>query len=495
MAWIENSKIAEVKPPKSSVPNSYEFKGASDIISDITRLESEQHDALSDSELEKMLNSNFDVVESQDNLRKFNGETIENNDQSISNFTQIRSLLSQNLSWKFPKLDSILAEGEALLNADKPLPDLELSELLADITQEAVDYLKVPQNRETLVTVSRELEQSNPAQFRDFKTFLISQDADFKQIFETISYPLSENETTILTALPNRPKKSSEGYTAQLDKDTSVMVMQNGSDVSRSLALWKAKLSTEVLEVDMAEEYESYQAEMERLGWEQSNLTHIQTLVEASDTADISELIKAYPTEFAATGLSSITDKQAMLTAIKTKLGEITKTIEKVETEYRRVISDAVRTTRELYKTIDQKAKQTLLRLRNLGLDKWNLEALIREMVAGLLIPDLGVTLAMDNIDLAKQNFLEPESLTAGFDVFNDNLTRFANKGLTGNPEGLDENGKLIGFSLETARLNPNAQTKTEGELIHLMESQGIMSGGVFNLNKVRENLRKPIEV
>jgi len=78
--------------------------------------------------------------------------------------------------------------------------------------------------------------------------------------------------------------------------------------------------------------------------------------------------------------------------------------------------------------------------------------------------------------------------------VFNDNLTRFANKGLTGNPEGLDENGNLIGFSLMSARINPNAQTKTDGELIHLMEGQGIMTGGVFNLNKVKDNLRRSIE-
>jgi len=50
-------------------------------------------------------------------------------------------------------------------------------------------------------------------------------------------------------------------------------------------------------------------------------------------------------------------------------------------------------------------ANQTLLRLRNLGLDKWHLEALIREMVAGQLMPDLGVAFAVDNLDLTNQNF------------------------------------------------------------------------------------------
>ena len=115
-------------------------------------------------------------------------------------------------------------------------------------------------------------------------------------------------------------------------------------------------------------------------------------------------------------------------------------------------------------------------------------------MMSGQLIPELGVTFSVDNLDLANQNFWEPETLTDTFDVFNENLTRFANKGLTGNPEGLDENGNLIGFSLTSARINPKAQTKTDGELVHLMESQGIMNEGVFNLNQVKENLRKPID-
>jgi len=47
-----------------------------------------------------------------------------------------------------------------LLNSDEPVSNFELSKLLAEITQEAIDYLKHPQNREALVTVSRELEQS-----------------------------------------------------------------------------------------------------------------------------------------------------------------------------------------------------------------------------------------------------------------------------------------------------------------------------------------------
>jgi len=59
--------------------------------------------------------------------------------------------------------------------------------------------------------------------------------------------------------------------------------------------------------------------------------------------------------------------------------------------------------------------------------------------------------------------------------VFNENLTHFANEELTGNPEGLDGEWRLIGFNLQTLILNPNSQTKTDSEIMHLMESQGIM--------------------
>ena len=80
------------------------------------------------------------------------------------------------------------------------------------------------------------------------------------------------------------------------------------------------------------------------------------------------------------------------------------------------------------------------------------------------------------------------------FDRFNENLTRFANKGLTGNPEGLDENGNLIGFSIDQAIRNPNAQTKTDGEITHLMERSGIWSETTgFNKAKAMENFGKSV--
>jgi len=110
--------------------------------------------------------------------------------------------------------------------------------LLAEITQEAVDYLKHPQNRETLVAISRDLERSNPVKFKEFQSFLVSQDAEFKTIFENLSYPLSTEEMTIVAGLPDIPRGSmSEGFTANLNNETLVNIMQDGNDISRSLIL------------------------------------------------------------------------------------------------------------------------------------------------------------------------------------------------------------------------------------------------------------------
>lgn len=37
----------------------------------------------------------------------------------------------------------------------------------------------------------------------------------------------------------------------------------------------------------------------------------------------------------------------------------------------------------------DEQIKQTLMRIKNLGLNHWNLDALIREIGAGQLIPEI----------------------------------------------------------------------------------------------------------
>lgn len=126
-----------------------------------------------------------------------------------------------------------------MLNTDEPLSDLELSKLLAEITQEAIDYLKNPQNREALVTVSRGLEQSDPVKYKEFQAILITHDAEFKTIFENLSYPLSNKETTIVAALPNQPivGNMSKGFSAKFDADTSVNVLQDGEIIRRSLSL------------------------------------------------------------------------------------------------------------------------------------------------------------------------------------------------------------------------------------------------------------------
>ena len=68
------------------------------------------------------------------------------------------------------------------------------------------------------------------------------------------------------------------------------------------------------------------------------------------------------------------------------------------------------------------------------------------------------------------------------------------NKGLTGNPEGLNEQGELVGFSLADAIRNPDAQTKTEAEIKHIMKQGGIWSEATgFNKEQAIKNLTKPL--
>jgi len=66
---------------------------------------------------------------------------------------------------------------------------------------------------------------------------------------------------------------------------------------------------------------------------------------------------------------------------------------------------------------------------------------------------------------------------------------------LTGNPEG-KVNGKLVGFSLEQAILNPDVPQKTDADVKHLLKRSGAWSETMgVNRMKVEEKLEEPIFV
>jgi len=55
-------------------------------------------------------------------------------------------------------------------------------------------------------------------------------------------------------------------------------------------------------------------------------------------------------------------------------------------------------------------------------------------------------------------------------------------------------NGKLVGFSLEQAILNPDVAQKTDGEVKELLTSSGVWSETTgVNKAKLKENLEKTI--
>jgi len=64
---------------------------------------------------------------------------------------------------------------------------------------------------------------------------------------------------------------------------------------------------------------------------------------------------------------------------------------------------------------------------------------------------------------------------------------------LTGSADGMID-GKLIGFSLQQAILNPDVAQKTDGEVKHLLKQSGAWSEGMgVDKVKVEKILAKPM--
>lgn len=74
------------------------------------------------------------------------------------------------------------------------------------------------------------------------------------------------------------------------------------------------------------------------------------------------------------------------------------------------------------------------------------------------------------NTDLSELNFGEPVGLQGNQTAHIEYMYRVANKILTGSPDGM-VGDKLVGFSLETAILQPDVAQKTETELKALLAS------------------------
>jgi len=433
-----------------------------------------------------------------------NEDAIERKTETVNNLAEINRFLGWDIARKYPDIGIMLSGADAILAKIQTGDNLTEAEdnVLQQATEDILDYLGQPQNRVVLASISRDLMKSG--EYENFKTFLINQDPSFRPILEEIEKPQSPPEMTAAAWLPWAAThwNPRDGFSAELSEDTNVTVQDIDWKLSRSISIEGTyspiSLETDVVVVDISAEQEEYHEVLKEAWTAKQLLENAQEVLDQNPDAPLDQIKASLQdvlwSQFSELGIAALSSREAISQRLQVQIGIFALQLKSAKKIYDRVLQTAIQRTRELYEKGDEKVEQTLRRIKNLWLDRWNLDALIREMKAGQLMPDLWVPFDLENIDLAKQNFWESESLTDTFDVFNENLTRFANKGLTGNPEGLDGEGRLIGFNLQTAMLNPNSQTKTDSEIMHLMESQGIMRAGVFNINQVKVNLRRPIE-
>ena len=142
----------------------------------------------------------------------------------------------------------------------------------------------------------------------------------------------------------------------------------------------------------------------------------------------------------------------------------------------------------------DKQTRETLSLINTLWLDQLPqsfLNQIFAEIESGLLIPELWVAFNWQNIDLANQNFWEAE-VWDNKDIFIENLTRFSNKLIFGNPEWTDANGVQQGFNIYNIKNNPDSKPKTPAEIFTMMKINNIMNdSGTINIDQIRINLRK----
>jgi len=146
----------------------------------------------------------------------------------------------------------------------------------------------------------------------------------------------------------------------------------------------------------------------------------------------------------------------------------------------------------------DEKVRESLKVIESLWWKNFPQEffnQIIAEIQNWMLIPELWKSFDIQNIDLSNNNFWELKTEDTP-DNFRENMTRFFNKAFFWNPEWKNKNGELIWFSIPLIKRNPSwTKTKTNAEVEYFLQQSWVLQWTTFSINKVRDNLRKPIEV
>ena len=330
-------------------------------------------------------------------------------------------------------------------------------------------------------------------------------EATYQQETPADGEPSSSYQRVIIEgALPNNANLQSDGagtFEAQLSDGSQVSVEVDGNHITRSVSLDGSnyQLETPIEQADFSAAlgtYESVRQELEpKKARSQQALSFLENPQYADATlADMQEglLNILGQTLYNELGIRDATDKQAVIQMLHTNVGEYAQRLSEAKQAFEKALKTAVQQNRERYRAIDEQVKQTLRILKFSGLDSWDIDYLVAQIQSGFLVPDLGVPFNPQNVDPAKQNFGEPITETNSLPKFTEYVYRFVNKGATGNPEGKDADGNVIGFSLDAVIQNPNAQLKTQTEIRKMMEEGGVWSEATgFNRNAAMQNLKK----
>ncbi len=88
-------------------------------------------------------------------------------------------------------------------------------------------------------------------------------------------------------------------------------------------------------------------------------------------------------------GVATISEKQAVIALLNEQVADYRNQLSEAKRGYEKAVDDAVLASQELQKDADEKVRATLKRIQFLGLEKWDLDYLLAQVSAGLLVPDL----------------------------------------------------------------------------------------------------------
>jgi len=347
---------------------------------------------------------------------------------------------------------------------------------------------------------------------RDFSPDVARRIDDFERTYEASEAveggePVSPYQRAVIEGgLPadgNIEMGDNGEFVSQLPDGTEVTIEIDGDHITRSINLEGANIPvrTDIERADYADALWDFEAVNQEFSPKKARLEGAlkfleNPLYEETPLEDMKDALKKilWYTLYSELGVANAHDKTQLITTIQTNVGIYAQKLSDARQKYERELKQAVARNRERYRERDEKIKTTLKAIKNSSLGLLDVEYLMRNISAGLVIPEIGVTFDIQNIDIANQNFGEPLGETHNPTKHIEYIYRIANKVLTGNPDGMVD-GKLVWYSLDQAILNPEVAQKNDAEMKQLLTSSWVWSENTgVNRATLTEKLSKPLD-